>query len=91
MPKIAVFKNFYFFIFSGDLKERRHIHIAKEKNFFNAAKFWLEPDVTLSDKGDLSEKEIRTLTGKITQNKTEILNQIGRFAHGEKIKLLRIK
>jgi hypothetical protein len=60
MPKLAYIGAFIVFIVSYDLQERRHVHIARTKNGFQrTAKFWLEPELELFERGDFTDKELR--------------------------------
>ena len=93
MPKILIIGDITFFIYSGDINEKRlHIHVEKKKGRYRkAAKFWLEPEIELETKGNLSEKEINEVIKIIEINKDSLVNQVRNFYNGLEIKTIRIK
>ncbi len=74
MPKILIFKNFVFIIFSIDKFEKRvHIHVAKKSvREFVPAKFWLEPKIELAKKGDFTTTEINEVEKLILRFEKEL-------------------
>ncbi len=92
MPKLLIFKNLVFLIYSIDLAEnRKHIHIESRKGRFRrTAKFWLEPEIRLVEAGNFSKEEIRKIKKLIEQHKDLLIKQIDAFAKGEKIKTIKI-
>lgn len=91
MPKLLIIRKYVFLLFSVDIHEdRNHIHVEiKKGQRRRVAKFWLEPNIELVDKGNLSDKEINEAI-KLIQDNIELLNtQIERFRKGEKIKTIR--
>ena len=93
MPKILIFRNFIFIVFSSDKNEKRiHIHIAKKSvREFVPAKFWLEPVIELSKRGDFSVKELNDIEKIIHKFEKEIRAQLAKFHSGENIKAIKIK
>ncbi len=93
MPKVLIIGNITFFIYSGDINERRlHIHVEKKKGRYrNAAKFWLEPEIELETKGNLTSKEINGIKKIIELNKESLVRQLKNFYSGVEIKTIRIK
>ena len=93
MPKILIVGDITFFIYSGDINEKRlHIHVEKKKGRYRrAAKFWLEPEIKLETKGNLSARGIREVMKIIEINKDILIKQIRSFYSGEEIKTIRIK
>jgi len=93
MPKILIVGDISFFIYSGDINEKRlHIHVEKKKGRFRkAAKFWLEPEIELENKGNLSGKEINEVKKIIEMNKDNLVQQMKNFYNGLEIKTIRIK
>lgn len=91
MPKLAIFKNYNFFIVSFDLSERLHVHVAKEQNFKKLAKFWLSPDVELENAGNLTETEITLILKIIKRHRNALIENIEAFRHGEKRRPLHIE
>jgi len=81
MPKILIFKNFVFIIFSIDKFEKRvHIHIAKKSvREFVPAKFWLEPKIELAKKGDFPTTEINEVEKLIIRFEKELKEQLELF------------
>ena len=59
MPKLLIIKKYVFLLFSVDIFEHRnHIHVEVKKGHRRrVAKFWLEPEIELVDKGNLSDKD----------------------------------
>lgn len=91
MPKIAVYKYLAFFIVAYDLSERLHLHVIKSKGGYrNVAKIWMDP-VEISDRGDLTDKEINLIMKLITRNEARIKENISKFAEGQKIKPILLK
>jgi len=93
MPKILIVGDISFFIYSGDINEKRlHIHVEKKKGRYRkAAKFWLEPEIELENKGNLSGKEINEVKKIIEMNKDNLVQQMKNFYNGLEIKTIRIK
>jgi len=77
MPKILIVGDVTFFIYSGDINEKRlHIHVEKKKGRYRkAAKFWLEPEIELVTRGNLSDKEINEVKKIIQMNQINLVNQ----------------
>ena len=93
MPKILIVGDVTFFIYSGDINEKRlHIHVEKKKGRYRkAAKFWLEPEIKLATRGNLSDKEINEVKKIIQMNQVKLVNQIRNFYNGLEIRTIRIK
>ena len=68
MPVILRYKGYKFFFFSneGNPREPLHVHVRKAEA---SAKFWLEPQVALSDSYGLSGQELRELAQVISDNR----------------------
>lgn len=91
MPKLLIIRKYVFLLFSVDIHEdRNHIHVEIKKGHRRrVAKFWIEPNIELVDKGNLSNKEINE-TIKLIQDNIELLNtQIEKFRKGEKIRTIK--
>lgn len=85
-PKLAYIGAFIVFMVAFDLQERRHVHIARTKNGFQrTAKFWLEPSIELFMRGDFTDKELRIIESALCEHREAVLEQIQRFADGEKV------
>ena len=93
MPKILIYRGIIFIIFSSDKNEKRiHIHIAKKSvREFIPAKFWLEPVIELSKRGDFSTKELHDIEKIIRRFEKEIRIQLKKFQIGENVKAIKIK
>ena len=93
MPKILIYGDITFFIYSGDINEKRlHIHVEKKKGRYrSAAKFWLEPEIELETKGNLSGNDINEVKKMIKMNKNSLVKQIRNFYNGLEIKTIRVK
>ena len=91
MPKLAYIGDFIVFIVSYDLQERSHVHIARTKNGFQrTAKFWLEPEVDLFERGDFTDKELRHIADALREHHDAIRKQIEAFAEGVKVRPLNL-
>ena len=92
MPKILIFKNFIFVIFSIDKFESRiHIHVAKKSvREFDPAKFWLESKIELAKRGDFSKTEINEIEKLILRFEKELKEQLELFHSGKEYKTIKI-
>jgi hypothetical protein len=90
MPKILIYKRLIFFFFAGDINERGHIHIAKSKNFSKVAKIWFENEVSVFEKGDLTQKELTEAIKIVEKNKGFITEQWNSFKKRGSTKLKQI-
>ncbi len=93
MPKVLIIGDITFFIYSGDINEKRlHVHVEKKKGRYRkAAKFWLEPEIKLETKGNLTNKDINEIKKIIELNKERLVRQLKNFYSGVEIKTIRIK
>ena len=91
MPKILIFKNFVFIIFSIDKFEKRvHIHVAKKSiREFILAKFWLEPKIELDKKGDFNNTEINEVEKLIIRFEKDLKEQLKLFYSGKEFKTIK--
>lgn len=92
MPKLLIINRYVFLIYSGDLAEnRKHVHVECRKGRFRyTAKFWLEPNVKLVDKGGFKAQELKKIEKLIKENIKLLNRQIENFAAGKKIKTIKI-
>lgn len=67
MPVILRYKGYKFFFYSneGNPREPLHVHVRKGEA---SAKFWLHPQVALSDNYGLSSQELSELAQVISDN-----------------------
>ena len=63
-------------------KNRIHVHVGR-KATKNYCKIWLEPNVELCKKGDLSEKEISEVLEIAKQYKDELIKQWNNYMNGK--------
>ena len=91
VPKLLIINQFVFLLFAADLFEsRKHIHVEVRKgNRRYVAKFWLEPEVKLLKRGNLSDKELAQAGKLINENYDTLVKQIEKFMRGEKIKTIK--
>lgn len=90
MPKILLFKNLVFFFYAYDLTERLHLHIVNSRSERSrSAKIWLDT-LEIFEEGSLTKKELKVCQKLIEENINEILEQINRFAQGEKVEIINL-
>ena len=91
MPKLLIIKQFVFLLFAADLFEKRkHVHVEIRKgNRRYVAKFWLEPEIKLLKRGNLTDKELALAKKLINENYDILISQIEKFMRGEKIKTIK--
>jgi hypothetical protein len=92
MGKLIIFSWYYLHIWAGENEERRHIH-AFRINSRNAygAKFWIEPDIELFEKGEFSDVELNKIEKDIKENIAIINKQLHIAFAGRKVKAIVIK
>ena len=71
MPTALRAGPYRFYFYSYDCGEPRHMHVDRESN---SAKFWLDPDVLLSDNHGYGRKELRDVQ-RITRENVETLRK----------------
>lgn len=90
MPKILLFKNLVFFFYAYDLTKRLHLHIVNSRSERSrSAKIWLDT-LEIFEEGSLTKKELKVCQKLIEENINEILEQINRFAQGEKVEIINL-
>lgn len=95
MPKVLLYitaKIVWTFLFWGtDANENRaHVHIGK-KGTIKLAKIWLEPTISIADKGSLTDAQIKNVLEIVVMYRTDLLKQWQAFRKGDKVKMIRIK
>lgn len=67
MPRVYDWKGYRFFFYSneGSPLEPVHIHVRKDQA---VAKFWLDPDVTLSNSWGFASSELNKLAAVVNEN-----------------------
>lgn len=94
MPKVLIYATarvIWTFLFYGtDFNENRaHVHVGKAGNE-KLCKIWLEPEVEVADKGELTDKQIAQVTYIVKKYHVEFLEQWKRFLNGDKIRIIKI-
>ena len=69
-PTFRRYKGYSFKIYSNE-EERMHIHVIKEDH---EAKFWLEPQVEIAYKGDISQHAINQIQ-KIVESDADFFKE----------------
>lgn len=92
MPKLLIINQYVFLIYSSDLAEnRRHVHVESKKGRFRrTAKFWLEPQIKVVEKGGFPGTELKKIENLIKENIKLLHEQIEKFGKGQKIKTIKI-
>lgn len=86
MPTIARYKKYRIFFYSSDLQERSHVHVTRSKTKRqDSAKFWLVPDVSIFERGDFAENELKSLQRVLQRNRDLLLSLQENFRNGEHI------
>lgn len=95
MPKILLYitaKTIWNFLFwNTDYYENRaHVHVGK-RSTEHLCKIWLEPNVELADKGDLTESQIKEVLKIATEYRERLLGQWDQFKQGKTIRIIKVK
>lgn len=95
MPKVFIYATakvvWTFLFWATDSNENRaHVHVGKSGTA-NLCKIWIEPEVEVVDKGDLTEKQIKEVLGVAKQYQELLLGQWHKFKAGEKVKMIKVK
>ncbi len=88
MGKLLVFSKYVFFVFSGDINEKRkHIHIRDKKGRINRlCKFWIQPEIELANNNGFNKAEVNEIKKLVTSNIEIIKIQLKAFHAGKKVK-----
>jgi len=76
MPTTLRIGPYRFYFYSYDCGEPRHIHVDREKM---SAKFWLDPDVSLTGNYGFSRKELRDIERIMRNNLETLRNEWDKF------------
>lgn len=95
MPKILIYitaKVIWQFLFwNTDYYENRaHVHVGK-RNTEHLCKIWLEPDVELADKGDLTDSQAKEVVEIARRYQDRLMRQWKIFKQGKTIRIIKIK
>ncbi len=94
MPKILLYitaKVIWQFLFwNTDYHENRaHVHVGK-RSTERLCKIWLEPNVELADRGDLTEAQAKEVLEVAVRYRDRLLNQWNQFKQGKTIRIIKI-
>lgn len=94
MPKILLYitaKVIWQFLFwNTDYHENRaHVHVGK-RSTEHLCKIWLEPNVELADKGDLTDAQSKEVLEIAKQYRAKLLSQWNQFKQGKTIRIIKI-
>ena len=95
MPKAFVYataKVIWTFLFYGtdNNESRAHVHVGK-RNTEHLCKIWLEPDVELVEKGDLTDAQAKEVVAIVRKYREKLLRQWTLFKQGKAIRVIKIK
>ena len=54
-------------------------------------KIWLEPEVEVTEKGELTDKQMAQVVEVVKKYQKELLEQWAKFKAGEKVKSIKVK
>ncbi|MBQ6728893.1 MAG: DUF4160 domain-containing protein [Bacteroidales bacterium] len=95
MPKVLIYataKVIWTFLFYGtdNNENRAHVHVGKA-GIVDLGKIWLEPEVEVAEKGELTDKQMVQVVEVVKKYQKELLEQWAKFKAGEKLKSIKIK
>ena len=95
MPKILLYitaKVIWQFLFwNTDYNENRaHVHVGK-RGTEHLCKIWLEPQVELAQKGDLTDAQAKEVIWIASEYRERLLQQWNLFKQGKRVKLITVK
>lgn len=79
MPTALRYGPYRFYFYSYDCGERCHVHVDCGNK---SAKFWLDPDVALSESRGYNRKELRDIERIIRENLERLRNEWDAFCGG---------
>ncbi|MDO5322174.1 MAG: DUF4160 domain-containing protein [Bacteroidia bacterium] len=99
MPKVLEFiiKGIclIFLFWDTDINENRaHVHVGRKvgnKASLKLCKIWLEPEVELAVKGDLTDAQIKQVLELANTYRVQLLRQWNTFKKGEKVRIIKIR
>ena len=95
MPKVFIYataKVIWTFLFYGtdNNENRAHVHVGKA-GVVDLGKIWLEPEVEVAEKGELTDKQMSQIVEIVGRYRKELLEQWDRFKAGKKVKSIKVK
>lgn len=80
-----------FLFYNKDFNENRaHVHIGK-KDTKNLCKVWLEPEVELEKRGDLTDAQLKEVVELASMYREKLMKQWKNFKEGKTIRIIKIK
>lgn len=95
MPKAFIYataKVIWTFLFYGsdNNENRAHVHVGKA-GMVDLCKIWLEPQVEIAKKGELTDKQLAQVVDITNRFQMELLEQWKKFKVGKKVKCIKVK
>lgn len=95
MPKILLYitaKIIWQFLFwNTDYNENRaHVHVGK-RGTEHLCKIWLEPEVELAQKGDLTDAQAKEVMAIASEYQIRLLQQWNLFKQGKRVRMITVK
>ena len=80
-----------FLVYGTDNNENRaHVHVGNA-GIVDLGKIWLEPEVEVVEKGELTDKQMAQIVEVVKKYRKELLEQWAKFKAGEKVKSIKVK
>ena len=94
MPKILIYATakviWTFLIYGSDFNENRaHVHVGKAGNL-KLCKIWIEPEVSVADNGELTDKQIAQVLSIAKKYQNKFLEQWQKFKDGDKVRIIKV-
>ena len=94
MPKVLIYivkKIMWIFLFyNTDYYENRpHVHVGK-KGADELCKIWLEPEVEVDKKGDLTDTQLKEIVELTKKYRERLLKQWMEFKKGNQLRIIKI-
>ena len=95
MPKILIYitaKVIWQFLFWNTVyyENRAHVHVGK-RNTERLCKIWLEPEVELASKGDLTDVQVKQVMSIAIEYREKMIKQWMLFKQGKTIRIIKVK
>ena len=91
MPKLLIYKNWIFIMYGTDINEnRKHVHVGK-KSMTVLCKIWLEPNIEIAEKGELTIKEQNEVLSIVNTYSIQLAKQWDDFVSGKKVTMIIAK
>ena len=95
MPNILLYITatviWQFLFWNTDYNENRaHVHVGK-RGTEHLCKIWLEPQVELAQKGDLTDAQAKEVIWIASEYRERLLQQWNLFKQGKRVKMITVK